>query len=296
MTSRACLCYLFAMVLAGCGQSEPPSNERLAAVDALYQRVVTNIQNAPTLEVLLDIDHSRLGAAEGSFMPPARVLLFSDPSLEAALLAENPLFGVELPFRVLAHESTSDGRARLIFNRYDYVASRYGLPSDGSLRARYTAAHERAIDGVPEEQLAEFALNDMQPDGIVTFTSPFDFSETVRRVEAAIAAQDDTVTFGRLDLTARALEHDVALRPMTLILFGGPDPGAKAMADAPTLGLDGFCQKFLVWTDEQGVTHLSFNDLLALAERQDVKKALALRVVTRRLDTVFRQALELSEE
>ena len=33
----------------------------------------------------------------------------------------------------------------------------------------------------------------MQPNGIVTLSSPFDFDETVERLTAAIGAQDDTV-------------------------------------------------------------------------------------------------------
>ncbi len=282
-----------AILLTACGQGEPSSPERLAANDALVGRVQANIQRATDLEFLFDIDHARLGADAGSPMPPARVVLFSDPALEADLLAANPLTGVELPFRVLAYESARDGQARVIHNRWEYVASRYGLPVDGPLRARYVAAHGKALAGIPADRVTDFNVNDMQPDGIVTLTSSFGFSETVQRVEAAIAAQDDTVTFGRLDLQLRAAEQGVPLEPMTLILFGGPGPGGKAMAPAPTLGLDAFCQKFLVWTDEDGTTHLSFNDLLALADRQGADTTIALRVVNRRLETVFREALEL---
>jgi uncharacterized protein (DUF302 family) len=64
------------------------------------------------------------------------------------------------------------------------------------------------------------------------------------------------------------------------------------MADAPTLGLDAFCQKLLVWEDESGAVQVSFNDLLAIAERQDVPKAVALRVINRRLGSTFSGALE----
>jgi uncharacterized protein (DUF302 family) len=77
-----------------------------------------------------------------------------------------------------------------------------------------------------------------------------------------------------------------------LILFGGPAPGAKAMSEAPTLGLDAFCQKFLLWQDNLGKTHLSFNDLLSLADRQGVNKSIALRVINYRLKSVFEEALK----
>ena len=114
---------------------------------------------------------------------------------------------------------------------------------------------------------------------------------TLDRGQAAIDAQDDTVNFGRVDFQQRARDEGLLIRPSTLVLFGGPGPGAKAMSEAPTLGLDAFCQKFLVWEDESGQVHLSFNDLLALAERQGVGPSLPLRVINRRLESVFTEAL-----
>ena len=64
------------------------------------------------------------------------------------------------------------------------------------------------------------------------------------------------------------------------------------MSDAPTLGLDAFCQKMLIWQDDNNNVHLSFNDLIALADRQNVNKSLALRIINQRLKGVFEAALE----
>lgn len=131
----------------------------------------------------------------------------------------------------------------------------------------------------------------MQPDGITTLESPYNFEETIKRVNDAIEAQDDTVHFGTVDFQANARDLDVEIGPSYMILFGGPGPGGKAMAEATTLELDGFCQKFLIWEDSSGRVFLSFNDLLALADRQGVKKNLPLRVINRRLTKVFAEAL-----
>ena len=62
------------------------------------------------------------------------------------------------------------------------------------------------------------------------------------------------------------------------------------MAEAPTLGLDAFCQKLLVWEDQDGVVRISFNDLLALADRQGVKVNPALRLINFRLNREFEGA------
>ena len=96
---------------------------------------------------------------------------------------------------------------------------------------------------------------------------------------------------GQVNFRARAREQGVDIKPSLLMLFGGPVPGAKAMAEAPTLGLDAFCQKLLVWQDETGAVKASFNDLIAIAERQGVPKSPALRVINHRLNSTFEGAL-----
>ena len=98
--------------------------------------------------------------------------------------------------------------------------------------------------------------------------------------------------FGTVDFQANAREVGIELLPSYMILFGGPGPGGKVMSSAPTLGLDGFCQKFLVWQDSDGVTRLSFNDLLALARRHQVSIPIVLRIVDFRLGNVFEEALK----
>ncbi|MFT4767840.1 MAG: hypothetical protein ACI8RN_000969 [Glaciecola sp.] len=132
----------------------------------------------------------------------------------------------------------------------------------------------------------------MQPDGIITIESPFGFDETLQRVNAAIDAQGDTVHFGTVDFQANAQAFELTIPSSYMILFGGPAPGGKAMGSSPTLGLDAFCQKSLVWQDAEGTTYLSFNELLALADRQGVSKSLALRVINFRLEKTFNEALQ----
>ena len=160
------------------------------------------------------------------------------------------------------------------------------------LSEKYSAAMAAVVSGIPESALISFPDNTMRPDGIITIDSPFDYDETIARVRSAVEAQDDTMYFGTVDFRANAREVGIKLLPSYMILFGGPGPGGKAMSDAPTLGLDGFCQKFLIWQDENGATHLSFNNLLALARRQQVSVPLVLRVVDFRLNSVFEEALE----
>lgn len=283
---------VFVLLVTGCGDPEPVSAERYAEPDGLFAILDQNVATSDTLEKIVDIDHSRLGAEAGSVMPPAKVLIFSSPEFEAELLAINPLVAIDLPLRVLAYESVTDGSSRIAFNSFEYLQSRYGLGDLIELEAVFDDSMAAVLRGVGQENLTPFSNDVMQPDGINTLDSPYDFETTVQRLTAAIDAQDDTVWFGTVDFQARAQEQGIEIGPSRLLLFGGPAPGAKAMAEAPTLGLDAFCQKLLVWQDEQGAVKVSFNDLLALAERQGARKSPALRVINYRVASTFESALE----
>ena len=288
-----CVAALSSFLLASCGSPEPVSAERYAPVDELFEAVDRNVAAAPGLTKIVEIDHSRLAAREGEVMPPARVLIFSDTELESRLVARDPLIGIDLPLRVLAFEDTETKQGRVIGNRYAYMASRYGL--DDEFKAAYEGAMTTALAGIPPERIAEFDDNDMSDLGIVTIDSAFGFDETLDRVQKAISSQDDTVSFGLVDYAENAKAHGIVLPRATLVLFGAPAPGAKAMSDAPTLGLDGFCQKLLVWEGAEGAVHVSFNDLLALADRHGVGPSLPLRVISRRLNQTFEAAIRAAD-
>ena len=114
--SRSFFSILFAAILlTGCGNDEPLIEERYEAPDALFSKLETNVLGSNSLEKIVAIDHSRLGEKSGSEMPPARVLIFSNPRQEAELMKENSLVGIDLPLRALAYESVSDGSGKVIY-------------------------------------------------------------------------------------------------------------------------------------------------------------------------------------
>ena len=281
------------LLLSACSsEPEPVAEGRYAEPDQLFQQLETNVGANPAFELITEIDHSRLATEAGSSMPPAHVLIWSDPELEAAILAEAPLAAIDLPLRALAFERQDSGKAAVIANRYDFLVNRYGLPEEGKLRDRYEGAMNSAMQDIPADAIANFPTDAMPDSGVITLNSPHDFTTTEQRLMEAIDAQSDTVHFGIVDFAERSKEHGVTLPPMRMILFGGPGPGGKAMKAAPTLGLDAFCQKLLIWEDNEGNVRVSFNDLLALADRQQVSGGVALRVINWRLSSTFSDALE----
>ncbi len=282
---------LIVLALSACGGNSPVTTDRYQSSDELFEKLDSNVAMEPLLHKVLEIDHSRLGAEVESYMPPAKVLIFSDKKLESELLKRNQLAGIDLPLRVLAYESEPNGPSKIIYNSYDYLASRYGLSPSGVTRSLFENSVSLALSGISPANIATFSQDRMQPDGIVTLDSPFDFEETYSRVLDVINSLNDSVVFGSIDFQSQVRDLGVDIPPTKLILFGAPGPGARAMRNAPTLGLDAFCQKFLVWQDDQQVVHLSFNDLLLVAERQDANKSLPLRVIAFRLNRTFSNAL-----
>ncbi|MDH5563090.1 MAG: DUF302 domain-containing protein [Nitrospirota bacterium] len=281
------------LLLIACSCSpERVAESRFVEPDKLYRTLEANVRSHQEFEVIIDIDHARLGKKAKSPMPPAHVLIWSDSELEAAILKHNPLAAIDLPLRALAYEDPKTGIAAVIANRFNYLANRYALPNDATIRERYDTDIAKAMANIPSESIVKFSSDSMPDAGLITLNSPYDFATTKTRILDVINSQSDAIVFGELDFAARSQKHGVTLEQVYLILFGAPGPGGKVMASAPTLGLDAFCQKLLIWQDSHGGVNVSFNDLRALAERQQVSSGLALRVVNRRLKETFTKALE----
>lgn len=115
---------------------------------------------------------------------------------------------------------------------------------------------------------------------------------TLAKLRAAIDVRENAVWFGGFDFAEKAKISGAMLTPARLVLFGGPGPDGEVMATEPTLALDAFCQELLVWQDSHGKIKVSFNDLLALAIRQKIRRNIALRFVDRRVGNTFENALE----
>ncbi len=113
----------------------------------------------------------------------------------------------------------------------------------------------------------------MASEGLVTVASTFDSDETIKRFHAALTAAGLTV-FARVDHAAGAAKVGLPLRPTTLVLFGNPAAGTPLMQAAQTSGID-LPLKALVWQDEAGAVHLTYNDPAWIASRHALGADLA---------------------
>lgn len=278
---------LAALTLVSTANAADPQTERLAPVDRVFEAIRLGSASA-RLDEVLQIDHARLAAQAGVSMPPARVLLFSDPAIVTRLLQGNPRAGLDLPFRVLAYEGP-DGPA-VAYTDAAFLRVRHGLDDSETL-----AAFDRALQGVlvdleaPTQAVPVEGLN--RDQGILELVSNRGYRDTIDRLKQAVMAQEDTVWFGEIDYAAEARALGKNLQPATLLLFGGPAPGGVAMAEYPRLGLDAFCQKLLVYEDDGGQVRVLFNSIAALAQLHYGEAAKPHRMLDKRLSETFAAAI-----
>jgi len=91
-------------------------------------------------------------------------------------------------------------------------------------------------------------------NGMIHLSSSYSVSDTLKRLEAVLAAKSLTV-FARIDHSGEAEKVGLKMRPTQLIVFGSPKGGTPLMAAAPTCAID-LPLKALVWEDAEGVVWL----------------------------------------
>ena len=289
LMKRSCIALVAPVLFAWTGAMASADTTQQAAVDQSFDAVQSAVAAAGLVEII-QIDHARLAADEGVDMPPARVQLFSDPQLNAAILSENIRAGLDLPFRVLSYQDQDT--AAVSYTGSDFLAQRHGLSATGAL-----ATFDPRLDDVFNQLNALTAhpvpSNDI-PQGfaILEIASNYPVAETVARLKQAVTAQSDTIWFGEIDFQAEAAAHDVSLVPAQLLLFGGPAPGGVAMAEFPAIGLDAFCQKLLVYEGDDGNAVVIFNDIAALARLYYGRSIEPHDMLNKRLTATFSAAVE----
>jgi uncharacterized protein (DUF302 family) len=192
-----------------------------------------------------------------------------------------------MPFRVLAFHG--GGGAQAVYTTADFIRIRHGLTESQAL-----ASYKRTIETIAGkmERAAPLPINGLHRDyGILSLTSAYGFDETVQRLRYVVMSQGDTVWFGEVDFAAEALTMGTELTPAVLLLFGGPAPGGVAMADFPSIGLDAFCQKLLVYIDGDGRTMVIYNSIVSLAELHYGRSAKPHAVLDKRLTETFSRVI-----
>jgi uncharacterized protein (DUF302 family) len=106
------------------------------------------------------------------------------------------------------------------------------------------------------------------PEGLITVDSPLDAAATLHWLETTLAAKGVTI-FAKIDHAAAAQAVGLDLPPTTVLIFGNAQAGTKLMQIDQRMGID-LPLKMLVWTGEDGKTHVSYSNPAWIAARYGV--------------------------
>ena len=112
----------------------------------------------------------------------------------------------------------------------------------------------------------------MPDNGIVSKPSNYSVDETVRKLQAVLAAKAVTV-FALIDHSGEAEKVGMQMPPTKLLVFGNPKGGTPLMLAAPSIAID-LPIKILVAEDEEGKVWVSYNSPEYLQERHGVPQEL----------------------
>jgi uncharacterized protein (DUF302 family) len=288
----ACSVLLLAgSILISCNSSankfETPEGQ---AIREKVDQSVTRLDGAISeFKKVVRIDHSRMAEEEDVFTPPSIVTIFSNPEVNSSLLKINPLVGVDLPYKVLCYSEPELANASIAYTSPEFIMKRHGL-SQADLSA-YSDDLSSVLKSFPENAISNTDLSEVTRDfGLIVRKSEFDFNTTMDNLKRDINSQGDTEIFGEIDYQDEAKQVGVELSPTTLILFGAPAPGGKAMNKTPKIGLDAFCQKLLVYQTGNEV-FIAYNDILDFSELYYQKSTFPQRIVNYRLNSVFKESI-----
>ena len=286
---------MVAILIYSCNtQNKNGYKENLPIAKKVDDYVETLKKNNSDSQLVLTIDHSRLAANEEVYMPPAVVSFFSNPELNSKLIRTNPLIGLDLPFKVLCYSEPDTTAVSVAFTSAEFIAARHGLPLN--VLDNYKDQITSILSNFPSNTISQTDVNSVKINfGINFIESDFDFEQTIANLKKNIMSQEDTKWFGEINYQKEASTLGINILPSTLLLFGGPAPGGKAMNDSPKLGLDAFCQKVLVYQTVEGQVIVAFNDIIAFAELYYGRTTQPQLMINQRLKNTFTKAVSNSE-
>ena len=256
-------------------------------VDNIVNQLDKNISSFNTIATL---DHHRMAAEVGVYTPPSIATIFSNAKIDVIIVKENQLAALDLPFKVLCYTEADTTNAKVAYTSSEFIQKRHQL--EPNLLTDYKSNINKVLADFPKEMISVTDITTVNKGfGIVRIKSDFDYATTVQNLRDIVMSQGDTKWFADIDYQKEAANLDVEIRPVILLLFGGPAPGGKAMATSPKIGLDAFCQKLLVFENEAGEVWIAYNDIVAFAKLYYQSSTKPQQMINQRLKMTFTKAV-----
>ncbi len=95
------------------------------SVDSTFARLKTIIE-AKNLSIMAEIPHDIAASSVGLKLRPTRTLVFGNPKIGSLLMQSNPEIGLDLPLKLLVHE-TAQGEVFISYFNASFLANRYRI-------------------------------------------------------------------------------------------------------------------------------------------------------------------------
>lgn len=303
---------LFATTLFSCGednsliindtddteeiQSNPPNVLGMdytlskASVQDTYSALQKTLEANPNISIVAEVDHQANAASVDMTLNPTKIIFFGNPKLGTPLMQKNQLAGLDLPQKILVYQN-KEGNVYVGFNNTTYLSTRHNLDGVETLPMIQVALTNLST-GASQDSIVTAANSTAElEEGIITKTVIGSCDEAYSRLRAAIENNPALKIIAELDHQANAVKVDLELNPTRVIIFGNPNLGTPLMQNAQTTALD-LPQKMLVWTDDDGVGHVSYNDPAFLMKRHGItENEEVLKTITGALDTLSEVAV-----
>ena len=254
--------------------SNPPSvlgmdyTKSKSSVNDTYAALKSALEANPNIGIVAEMDHQENAASVDLNLNPTKIIFFGNPNLGTPLMQQNQLAGLDLPQKIVVYQNDVE-EVYVAFNNTTYLSTRHGLDSIGTL-PMIQGALTNLSTGASQDTIVA-AVNSIAnlEEGIIVKTINGSCDEAYSRLRAAIANNPALKIIAELDHQVNAASVDLKLNPTRIIIFGNPNLGTPLMQNTQTTALD-LPQKMLVWTDDDGIAHVAYNDPTFLAKRHGI--------------------------
>lgn len=260
-------------------------NEQVMAVSNQVNQLLKNNQ------LVANLDHHTMAKEEGVYTPSSIATIYSNPEMNTLLVKSNPLVGLDLPLKFLSYTEPDTTSVSLAYTSANFIAKRHGI--DVAFLNDYNQEVQLVLNAMSSVQVSKTNVDSVSVGyGIIQLQSDFNFDQTVENLKNIVNAQSDTRWFGEVNYSQDAANLGEEINPTILLLFGGPAPGGKAMMTTPKIGLDAFCQKLLVYQNDNGEIWVAFNDIVAFSNLYYNRNTKPQNLINQRLTATFTKAIK----
>lgn len=194
----------------------------------------------------------------------AKMILFSNPSLETPLIDIKPELGLEFPTRILTFEDR-DKFVLLAYNNTEYLSRVYNLNTGMSAVANMESSLSNIVTNVAgnmtlKNETATVGLN------YLTVPSMSSFNDTYNRLRNRISDSQEMKLITEVDHQANARSIGLNIRPNKVLIFSTGEMEAN-LVDQYQLSIIDLPIRILVWEDANNKTHIAWQDIDTLTYR-----------------------------